>query len=109
MKNVVISGSGLFTPEETISNEELVASYNQYVDNFNAEHADAIAAGTVDKLEHSSCEFIEKASGIKSRHVLYKKGILDPAIMRPVFERRADAGNGRNGAQCRPRSNDTGR
>ena len=90
MKNVVISGSGLFTPEETISNEELVASYNQYVDNFNAEHADAIAAGTVDKLEHSSCEFIEKASGIKSRHVLYKKGILDPAIMRPVFERRSE-------------------
>ena len=44
MKNVVISGSGLFTPEETISNEELVASYNQYVDNFNTEHADAISA-----------------------------------------------------------------
>lgn len=90
MKNVVISGSGLFTPEETISNEELVASYNQYVDNFNAEHAEAITAGTVDKLEHSSCEFIEKASGIKSRHVLYKQGILDPAIMRPEFERRSE-------------------
>ena len=47
MKNVVISGSGLFTPEQIITNEELVASYNQYVDLFNAEHADAIVRGEV--------------------------------------------------------------
>lgn len=90
MKNVVISGSGLFTPSETVSNEELVASYNTYVDQFNAEHAQAISRGEVAALEHSSCEFIEKASGIKSRHVLYKEGILDPAIMRPVFMRRSE-------------------
>lgn len=90
MKNVVISGSGLFTPSETVSNEELVASYNVYVDQFNTEHAQAISRGDVAALEHSSCEFIEKASGIKSRHVLYKEGILDPAIMRPVFTRRSE-------------------
>lgn len=88
MKNVVISGSGLYTPAQTITNEELVSSYNQYVDQFNQENVNAIAKGDVTSLEHSSCEFIEKASGIKSRHVLYKDGILDPAIMRPVFERR---------------------
>jgi beta-ketodecanoyl-[acyl-carrier-protein] synthase len=90
MKNVVISGSGLFTPEQVITNEELVASYNQYVDQFNAEHADLITSGDCIALDHSSCEFIEKASGIKARHVLYKEGILDPAIMRPVFERRGE-------------------
>ncbi|CAM3839073.1 beta-ketoacyl-ACP synthase III [Rheinheimera salexigens] len=87
MKNVVISGSGLFTPTSIITNDELVASFNQYVDEFNAQHASDIANGTVEALGHSSTEFIEKASGIKSRHVLYKDGILDPKVMHPVFSR----------------------
>lgn len=90
MKSVVISGSGLFTPEHIITNDELVASYNQYVDQFNAEHADAIGRGETQALEHSSSEFIEKASGIKARHVLYKDGILDVELMRPVFDRRTE-------------------
>ncbi|HCU64754.1 MAG TPA: beta-ketoacyl-ACP synthase III [Rheinheimera sp.] len=90
MKDVVISGSGVFTPELTISNEELVASFNQYVDLFNTENAEAIAKGEVAALEYSSCEFIEKASGIKSRHVLYKEGILDPYVMQPVFPKRGE-------------------
>ena len=88
MQNIVISGSGLFTPTATISNEELVASYNQYVDLHNRQHAIEISAGQHQALEYSSSEFIEKASGIKSRHVLYKEGILDPTIMHPVFEKR---------------------
>jgi beta-ketodecanoyl-[acyl-carrier-protein] synthase len=90
MKSILITGSGVFTPEATVSNEELVASFNQYVDLFNAENAEAIAAGEVTALEYSSCEFIEKASGIKSRHVLYKEGILDPQVMQPVFRRRGE-------------------
>ena len=40
----VISSTGLFTPAETITNEELVDSFNRYVERFNAENADAIAA-----------------------------------------------------------------
>ena len=90
MKNVVISGSGVFTPEERISNDELVQSFNQYVDNYNTEHAAAIAEGTITALEYSSSEFIEKASGIKSRYVLYKEGILDPAVMHPKLTRRGE-------------------
>ena len=90
MKNVVISGSGLFTPSHIITNDELVSSFNQYVDKFNAEHSDAIASGELTALEHSSSEFIEKASGIKARHVLYKDGILDPAVMRPILTRRSE-------------------
>ena len=39
MKNVLISGSGLFTPTDTVTNEELVASFNQYVDLFNQQYA----------------------------------------------------------------------
>lgn len=90
MKNVVISGSGLFTPAHSISNDELVLSYNRYVDQFNTEHAAAIAAGELTALDYSSSEFIEKASGIKARHVLYKDGILDPEVMHPVFSKRGE-------------------
>jgi beta-ketodecanoyl-[acyl-carrier-protein] synthase len=86
----VISATGLFTPTESITNEELVASFNAFVDSHNAEHAAAIAAGEIEALAHSSVEFIEKASGIKARHVLTKAPILDPATMCPRLEERAD-------------------
>jgi beta-ketodecanoyl-[acyl-carrier-protein] synthase len=78
----VISATGLFTPPDSISNEELVASFNAYVDRQNAANPDA------EPLTHSSVEFIEKASGIKSRHVMDKASILDPDIMCPRFDAR---------------------
>tara|TARA_R100000908_G_scaffold65127_2_gene52094 strand:+ start:493 stop:1632 length:1140 start_codon:yes stop_codon:yes gene_type:complete len=87
---VVISGTGLFTPSESISNEELVASYNAYVDRFNAENAAAIEAGSVEPLACSSTEFIEKASGIKARYVINKSGILDVDRMVPSIPERSD-------------------
>jgi beta-ketodecanoyl-[acyl-carrier-protein] synthase len=84
----VISATGLFTPEDSISNEELVASFNRYVERFNAENDGAIAAGKMEALQPSSIEFIEKASGIQSRYVLSKAPILDPEIMSPRFRER---------------------
>ena len=84
----VISATGLFTPPQSISNEELVASFNSYVEAFNAEHAAAIAAGELAELQPSSVEFIEKASGVKSRHVMSKASLLDPAIMSPRWDER---------------------
>ena len=45
MRQVVISGTGVFTPDEIITNEELVAAYNTYMDQQNATYADEIAAG----------------------------------------------------------------
>ena len=78
----VISATGLYTPIDTISNAELVASYNAYADLFNAQNPD------VEPLVHSSVEFIEKASGIKSRNVIDKAAILDPAIMEPRYAER---------------------
>ena len=86
----VISATGLFTPAESISNEELVASFNAFVDRHNAAHADAIAAGEVEALTYSSAEFIEKASGIRSRHVMSKAPILDPEIMCPRLPERSN-------------------
>ncbi|QSX28761.1 beta-ketoacyl-ACP synthase III [Shewanella cyperi] len=89
MDSIVISGSGLFTPPNGISNEELVASYNAYVDQYNAEHAGEIAMGHLGALAYSSSEFIEKASGIKHRYVMVKDGILDPEIMMPLIPERS--------------------
>ncbi len=90
MPDIVISGTGLYTPPESISNEELVRSFNQYVEAFNAEHAQAIAAGELTALLPSSAEFVEKASGIKSRYVINKSGIIDPRRLVPELPERAN-------------------
>ncbi|HSS83524.1 MAG TPA: beta-ketoacyl-ACP synthase III, partial [Reyranella sp.] len=90
MNRAVISGTGLYTAPHVISNEELVASYNAYVAQFNADHAARIAAGEVARLDESSVEFIEKASGIKRRYVMDKAGVLDPRRMRPKFTPRTN-------------------
>lgn len=86
----VISSTGLFTPEDSITNEELVDSFNEYVKRFNAHHADVIASGEVEALQPSSVEFIEKASGIKARHVMSKATVLDPDIMSPRWDERSN-------------------
>ena len=90
MHAVSISGTGVFTPEETISNAELVAAFNAYADRQNALHADEIAAGEREPVPQSNEGFIVKASGIESRYVLDKKGTLDPEIMHPVLRERSD-------------------
>ncbi len=88
MSEAVIAATGLYVPAESVSNAELVATFNRYVEQFNGEHAAQIEAGTVRALVHSSAEFIEKASGIKSRYVVDKHGVVDPAIMRPRIAER---------------------
>jgi len=90
MKNVVISGTGLYQPPNTITNAELVQAFNAYADLQNAQHAAAIAAGERAALVHSSVEFIEKASGIRQRYVIDKAGVLDPTRMKPRFAPRPD-------------------
>ncbi len=90
MHRVAISSTGIFTPPEVITNEELVAAFNAYAELENTKHAAEIAAGTRAALTNSSVEFIEKASGIKRRYVLNKSGVLDPHRMRPSFKARPD-------------------
>lgn len=89
--SVVISGTGLYTPKQVISNEELVNSFNTYVARFNSKHQSEITAGNCKALEPSSSAFIEKASGIKQRYVIDKKGILDPDRMRPFIAARSES------------------
>ncbi len=88
MHQAVIAATGLFTPPFSISNTELVDAFNAYVERFNAANAEAIEVGEVVALAPSSPEFIEKASGIKSRFVMNKDGIIDPEVMRPVLPER---------------------
>ncbi|UWQ14507.1 beta-ketoacyl-ACP synthase III [Aliiroseovarius sp. M344] len=86
----VISGTGVFTPEPTITNAELVVAFNAYADKENAKNADAIAAGELQPVGHSSEEFIVSASGIHQRYVMDKTGVLDPTIMHPTLRERTD-------------------
>jgi beta-ketodecanoyl-[acyl-carrier-protein] synthase len=90
MYTPAITGTGVFTPSETITNAELVTAFNAYADLYNAEHADEIAAGTTEAKDHSSEDFIFKASGIEQRYVMVKDGILDPTVMYPKMRQRND-------------------
>ena len=97
MTKAVISGTGLYTPPATIENEELVQAFNAYVDNHNRQYADEIASGARDALQPSAPEFIEKASGIKRRHVIDREGILDPERLCPIIP---DRPNDEPSVQC---------
>ncbi len=89
-QSVVISGAGVWNPPHTITNEELVDSYNAYSAKFNAENSDSIENGSVQEMPMSSAPFIEKASGIKQRYIYIKDGALDVDRMRPKIPKRAE-------------------
>jgi beta-ketodecanoyl-[acyl-carrier-protein] synthase len=86
----VIAATGLFTPAERVTNAELVEAYNAFVEIHNARHAAEIAAGEMEALAPSSVEFIEKASGIKSRYVMNRSGVVDPEVMHPLIPERSN-------------------
>ena len=84
MHDIHIAGTGLWHPEDMITNDEIVKSYNSYVDTFNQENKSEIDNGVLEMMPPSSSEFIEKASGIQTRYVINKAGILDPKRMMPI-------------------------
>jgi beta-ketodecanoyl-[acyl-carrier-protein] synthase len=88
--SVSITGTGLFTPPESISNAELAASLTASVEKWNGAHAAEIEAGTVEARSAPDEAFIVKASGIESRYVMEKSGVLDPDRMRPRLETRSE-------------------
>jgi beta-ketodecanoyl-[acyl-carrier-protein] synthase len=91
LHQAVIASTGLFVPPFSVSNAELVQAFNAHVERFNAENAAAIAEGKVAAMLPSSEAFIEKASGIKARHVMNKTGLIDPDVMRPVLPERPNS------------------
>jgi beta-ketodecanoyl-[acyl-carrier-protein] synthase len=88
--SVSITGTGLFTPPESISNAELAASLTASVEKWNGAHGAEIEAGTVQERSAPDEAFIVKASGIESRYVMEKSGVLDPDRMRPRLETRSE-------------------
>ncbi len=87
MYRAAISGIGVEIPEASITNEELVASFNAWVDKENPLRQ---AAGQP-LLQKSDTEFILYASGVRERHVLVHDGILDPERMTPRIPFRDDS------------------
>ncbi len=79
-----ITGSGVWHPSHVLSNEELCIAFNEFVRRDNAKHPDR------EPLKESTPEFIEKASGIKSRYVEDKTGLLDPERMCPNIPDRPE-------------------
>ena len=88
--SAIITGTGLFTPSNAISNDELVASYNAWAQAENLKNATAIEAGDQEPVPESSSAFIEKASGIRSRYVMEKEGVVDPERMVPSIPERSN-------------------
>src|SRR6056297_3384999 len=90
MHTPAITGSGVYTPQQVITNEELVAAFNAYAERFNTDNAEAIAAGEIEAKGLSSPEFIHQASGIEQRYVMDKAGVLDPEVMHPLLRERSN-------------------
>ena len=88
--SVVVTGTGLAHPPHTVSNAELVASLAESVRIWNDAHADEIERGEIAARAVPDEEFIVKASGIRSRYVIEKEGVLDPMRMRPLLPRRSE-------------------
>jgi len=97
MVDVVISGTGLYVPPNRITNEELVETFNEYVDQYNAEHKADINAGLTPALQHSSAEFIQKASGIKARHLVDVEGVMD---LNRMMSKMPEGGHGDTEHPC---------
>ena len=66
MQNIYITGTGFWIPEDGLTtNDEVVNSYNTFVDNFNVENAEAISAGML-KLYHTLVQnSLKKHLGLK--------------------------------------------
>ena len=60
MHAVAISSTGLFTPPEIITNEELVVAFNEYATQQNAAHAAEIEAGTRQRCQCPASSSLKK-------------------------------------------------
>ncbi len=88
MSRVVVTGTGLFTPDGGVSNDELVESLTAATLRWNAEHAAEIERGELSERDVPSSKFILRASGVGHRYVIDKQGVLDPTRLRPRIRKR---------------------
>ncbi|MBC8188329.1 MAG: beta-ketoacyl-ACP synthase III [Proteobacteria bacterium] len=90
MSRILITGTGLFTPSDSVTNAELVASLGQANEKWNADHRSEIDRGDLEERDMPSEKFIERASGIGHRYVMDKQGVLDPGRLRPRIPVRSE-------------------
>ncbi len=90
LSRILITGTGLFTPEDSVTNAELVVSLSEANETWNAEHRAEIDRGDVEARDMPSEKFIERASGIGHRYVMDKQGVLDPKRLRPRIRLRSE-------------------
>ena len=88
---VVVSGVGLWKPEYSISNDELVASYNAFARRFNTENAAAIEAilplvgpDTVVLTQQNGVDNGEQlAAALGPDHVMIGSAFMEGRIVEP--------------------------
>ena len=90
MSDILITGTGLYTPPYSVTNAELVESLARATERWNAAHAAEIERGDLEERDMPSEKFILKASGVGHRYVVEKSGILDPDRLRPRLPTRAE-------------------
>jgi beta-ketodecanoyl-[acyl-carrier-protein] synthase len=83
LTRIVVSGTGLFTPAGSVSNDTLVESLTTATLRWNEAHADEIARGDLSPRDLPSSKFIVRASGVGHRYVIDEQGVLDPTRLRP--------------------------
>ena len=76
MESVVLSGTGYFVPSDSVSTEEIVASFNEHVKRRGQQLSLPLENDPKETLQESCADFVVRASGIKNRRVIDKKGIL---------------------------------
>ncbi len=90
MSRILITGTGLFTPPDSVTNAELVASLGAANEKWNAEHRSEIDRGDLEERDMPTEKFILRASGIAHRYMMDKKGVLDPDRLRPRLALRGE-------------------
>ncbi len=90
MSEILITGTGLYTPANSVTNAELVDSLGRANERWNAEHKQEIESGELEERDMPSERFIERASGIGHRYVVEKEGLLDPGRLRPRLPTRGE-------------------
>ena len=90
LNRVVLTGTGLFTPSGSVTNDELVESLTTATLRWNEEHAAEIARGEFLAREVPTSKFILRASGVGHRYLIDRDGVLDPTRLRPRLRKRSE-------------------
>ncbi len=90
MNRILITGTGLFTPPDSVTNAELVESLSAANVKWNAAHSEEIEREEVPERDMPSEAFIRRASGVGHRYVMDKQGLLDSDRLRPRLPLRSE-------------------